>query len=101
MDCAKFRLGSQITIPVPVAKSSTSPSARTFLDKEGDGCKVQSSWPSQIYPSGGYSPSQMTPEHVAKLKPGDRIYAIRVHDPLSPGPRSCRGEVVAQLPSGI
>jgi len=43
----------------------------------------------------------MTPEHVAKLKPGDRIYAIRVHDPLSPEPRSCRGEVVAQLPNGI
>ena len=43
----------------------------------------------------------MTPEHVAKLKPGDRIYAIRVHNPLSPRQRSCRGEVVAQLPNGI
>jgi hypothetical protein len=56
---------------------------------------------SRYHPSGGYAPPQMTPEHVAKLKPGDRIYAIRVHDPLSPRPRSCRGEVVAQLPNGI
>jgi hypothetical protein len=55
----------------------------------------------QIHLSGGYAPPQMTPQHVAKLKPGDRIYAIRVHDPLSPRPHSCRGEVVAQLPNGI
>ena len=37
----------------------------------------------------------------SQTETGDWIYAIRVHDPLSPRPRSCRGEVVAQLPNGI
>jgi hypothetical protein len=43
----------------------------------------------------------MTPERRAKLKPGDRIYAIRVSDPLTLRPRFCRGEVVAELTDGV
>jgi len=43
----------------------------------------------------------MTPERLAKLKPGDRIYAIRVPNPLTLKPRCCLGEVVAQLPNGV